>query len=120
MTSIPAPVSSTNDRNLPAAEPPTAKELLHDLKTLLLEAERLAATTLVDRSAEAAEALRERIGAERMRFAHLYSAARDKTTAGARCTDAAIRANPYRALAIALAVGIVGGMLLRRSRRRPA
>jgi ElaB/YqjD/DUF883 family membrane-anchored ribosome-binding protein len=112
---MPAPESIMNDRTVPASPPPTAQELLLDLKTLLRDTERLATTTLTDRSAEAA--MRERIGAARARFVELYSITRDKTLEGARCTDAAIRSNPYPAMAIAVGVGILGGLLLRRSRR---
>ncbi len=118
LTPMSASPSTMNDRNLPAGDLPTAKELLLDLKTLLRDTERLATATLTDRSAEAAAALRERIGAARERCTELYSISRDKAVAGARCTDAAIRSNPYQAMAIAVAVGIVGGLLLRSTRDR--
>lgn len=113
---MPAPESTMNDRNLPGGPPPTAKELLFDLKNLLRDAEELAASSLTDRSIEAAEAMRVRIDAARKRLGEMYSVARDKTVAGAKCTDAAIRSHPYRALAIAVLVGVIGGALLRRSR----
>jgi len=44
----------------------------------------------------------------------VYGMASDKTIAGARATDAAIRQNPYIALGIAFGCGIAIGLLARR------
>ena len=43
--------------------------------------------------------------------------AKQRVAAGARCTDEAIRANPYQSLAIAAGVGVVVGVLLGRRNR---
>lgn len=43
-----------------------------------------------------------------------YQAAQNKTIAGAKATDQAIRTNPYTALGIALSAGILIGLLIKR------
>ena len=43
-----------------------------------------------------------------------YQAAQEKTVAGAKATDQAIRANPYAALGIAFGAGVVIGLLIKR------
>ena len=44
----------------------------------------------------------------------LYDGAKKKVVAGAKYTDTAIRENPYQALAIALGVGVLIGVLVGR------
>ena len=63
---------------------------------------------------DAISALRTRFDAAQERFADLYEGAKKKVVAGAKCTDAAIRANPYQSLAIAAGVGLLVGVLLGR------
>ena len=48
------------------------------------------------------------------RLAHVYARARKRVVAGAACTDTAIRDHPYQSLAIALGVGLIIGVLVRR------
>lgn len=43
-----------------------------------------------------------------------YGAAQEKVTSGAKYTDEAIRSNPYAALGIAFACGLVFGLLIKR------
>lgn len=96
---------------------PTPKDLLHDLQALVGEAESLMAGALTEHSAEALTNLRARFCAAQERFTELYAQARQKVVAGAKCTDVAIRENPYQSVAIALGVGVLVGVLLgRRSR----
>jgi ElaB/YqjD/DUF883 family membrane-anchored ribosome-binding protein len=47
--------------------------------------------------------------------AEFYDNARRKLVDGARRTDATIRAHPYPSLAVALAVGVLLGLYLRRN-----
>lgn len=73
--------------------------------------------SLTEHSEDALAALRSRFDAAQERLAELYEGARTKVVAGAKCTDAAIRENPYQAMAIAAGVGLLVGVLLgRRSR----
>lgn len=92
----------------------TPKELLHDLQALVAEAEAMIADSVTEHSAEAIESLRSRFVAAQERFTDAYAAARKKVIAGAKYTDEAIRENPYQALAIALGVGVLVGVLLGR------
>lgn len=92
----------------------TPKELLNDLQTLVVEAEKMMGDSLSEHSAEAIDSLRARFDAAQERFADIYEGAKKKVAAGAKCTDAAIRANPYQSLAIAAGVGLLVGVLLGR------
>ncbi len=92
----------------------TPKELLNDLHTLVNEAEKMMGDSISEHTADAVSALRARFDATHERLAELYTGARQKVIAGAKCTDATIRANPYQSLAIAAGVGILVGVLLGR------
>lgn len=63
---------------------------------------------------EAMDSLRDRLDAAQARLSELYSGAKRQVVAGAKHTDAAIRANPYQAIAIAAGVGLLLGVLLGR------
>jgi ElaB/YqjD/DUF883 family membrane-anchored ribosome-binding protein len=92
----------------------TPTEIASELHALLAEAETLIAGSASDASAEAVDSLRSRFGAAQERLADAYDGARKKVVDGARSTDAAIRANPYQSLAIALGVGVLLGVLVGR------
>ncbi len=92
----------------------TPKELLNDLHTLVQEAEKMMGDSISEHTADAVGALRERFDAAQERLGELYEGARRKVVAGAKCTDTAIRENPYQAMAIAAGVGLLLGVLLGR------
>lgn len=92
----------------------TPKELLVELKALAVEAEAMMVGSLSDHSAEAMANLRERFSAAQERFTEIYDQTKQKVVAGAKCTDASIRENPYQSLAIALGVGLLVGVLVGR------
>jgi ElaB/YqjD/DUF883 family membrane-anchored ribosome-binding protein len=92
----------------------TPTELLNDLKDLVSEAEKMMGDSISEHTADAVGALRARFDATHERLAELYTGARQKVVAGAKCTDEAIRANPYQSLAIAAGVGLLLGVLLGR------
>ena len=92
----------------------TPKELLHDLQALVVEAEKMMGDSLSEHTAEAVDALRDRFDAARERLGDLYEGTRKRVVAGAKCTDATIRENPYQAMAVAAGVGLVAGILLGR------
>ena len=100
---------------------PTAKspeQLLNDLHALVAEAEKMMGDSF-DRSgaADAVDGLRARFDAAQARLGDLYAGARKRVVAGAKCTDEAIRANPYQSIAIAAGLGLLVGVLVgRRSR----
>ena len=97
--------------------PPSPRELLNDLRALVTWTEEMVTASVTGRSAEAVEALRLRFAAAQERFTELYTTAREKAVAGAKCTDTAIRENPYRSLAIALGAGVLIGVLASRRNR---
>ena len=92
----------------------TARELLDELKTLVVEAETMAVDSLSEHSTEALANLRERFSAVQERFSDVYDGARKKVVAGAKYTDESIRENPYQSLAVVLGVGVLLGVLIGR------
>jgi ElaB/YqjD/DUF883 family membrane-anchored ribosome-binding protein len=92
----------------------TPRELLSDLQTLVAEAEKMMGEALSENAADAVGALRVRFDAAQERLGELCANAKRKVVAGAKCTDAAIRANPYQSLAIAACAGLLVGVLLGR------
>jgi ElaB/YqjD/DUF883 family membrane-anchored ribosome-binding protein len=91
------------------------KDLLDDLRTLVLEAEKMLGDSVTEHSEDAIQALRLRFEAAQERLSELYTDARKKVVAGAKCTDQTIRANPYQSLAIAAGVGLAIGVLVGRN-----
>lgn len=92
----------------------TPAELLKELQTLVVEAEHMMADSLSEHSTEAMESLRRRFGATQARLSEFVDGAKRKLADGAKCTDEAIRANPYQSIAIALGVGLLLGVLVGR------
>jgi ElaB/YqjD/DUF883 family membrane-anchored ribosome-binding protein len=92
----------------------TPKELLAELQTLVVEAEKMMGDSLSEHTGDAMHALRERFDATQERLGEIYEGAKKRVVAGARHTDEAIRANPYQSIAIAAGVGLLVGVLLGR------
>jgi len=92
----------------------TPKELLSELKTLMGEAETMMAGSLTEHSADALSNLRARFSAAQERFGDIYEGAKKKVVAGAKYTDTTIRENPYQAMAVALGVGVILGVVIGR------
>lgn len=92
----------------------TPRELLNDLHALVAEAEKMMGDSLSEHTGEAVGALRARFDAAHDRLGEVCSRAKQKVVAGAKCTDQAIRANPYHSLAIAAGAGLLIGVLLGR------
>ena len=92
----------------------TPKELLAELQSLISEANTMMASSLSEHSAEALENLRARFSLAQDRLSEFYVGAKKQVIASARQTDTTIRENPYQSIAVALGVGLVFGLLLRR------
>ena len=92
----------------------TPKDLLNDLQALVAEAEKMMGESISEHTADAVSALRTRYDAASERMGEMYEGARKRVVAGAKCTDEAIRENPYQSMAIAAGVGLVVGVLLGR------
>jgi ElaB/YqjD/DUF883 family membrane-anchored ribosome-binding protein len=71
-----------------------------------------------DVAGERIEQARERLGAALENVKEMAGNVRDKAMAGANATDEAVRENPYRALAIGVAVGALLGFLTGRQTNR--
>jgi ElaB/YqjD/DUF883 family membrane-anchored ribosome-binding protein len=97
------------------AQPP--HEILDELHSLVEEAEHMTDASLSGQTKETIDALRARLESAHARLSAFCADAKKHVVAGAKSTDAAIRANPYPALAIAAGVGLLAGVLL--GRRRP-
>ena len=93
----------------------TPEQLVTHLRDLLSDAEQLVGNTAGDYLGEKAEAWRARLGAAQERLQELYSTTREKIVDGAKATDRTIRAHPYESLAVALGVGVLIGVFVRRS-----
>jgi ElaB/YqjD/DUF883 family membrane-anchored ribosome-binding protein len=105
-------------KNRNAPEPQTPADLLNDLRTLVLEAEKMMESSVSEHTGDAMNALRTRYAAAQERVGELYTSARKNVVAGAKYTDETIRANPYQSIAIAAGVGLLIGVLVgRRSNR---
>lgn len=92
----------------------TPKELLAELQALVQEAEKLMGDSITEHTADAVVDLRQRLSDAQERLGALYDDAKTKVQAGAKCTDVAIRENPYQALAIAAGIALLAGVLLGR------
>jgi ElaB/YqjD/DUF883 family membrane-anchored ribosome-binding protein len=101
-------------KNNTASTAQSPKDLLHDLRTLVAEAEKMLGDSVSEHTEDAMNALRSRFHAAQERLSEFYSGARKKVIAGAKYTDETIRANPYQSLAIAAGVGLLIGVLLGR------
>lgn len=95
----------------------TAKELYSDLQTLVVEAQSLMADSVSERTSEAVESLRNRLGTAQQSLQDAYAGSRKSVIAGARYTDDTIRAKPYQSIAVAAGIGLLLGALLGRSGR---
>ena len=92
----------------------TSQDIVNDLHALVAEAEKMLGDSASAHTADTVSALRARFTAAQERLGELYTGARKQVVAGAKCTDEAIRANPYQSLAIAAGVGLLIGVLVGR------
>ncbi len=95
----------------------TSQDLLNDLHALVAEAEKMVGESKSEPTADVLGNMRVRYEAAQERLGEMYQATRQRVVAGAKCTDAAIRANPYQSIAIAAGAGLLLGVLLGRRNR---
>jgi len=101
-------------KNRHTSEPQTPADLLNDLRTLVVDAEKMLESSVSEHTDEAVSALRTRYAAAQERVGELYASAKKNVSAGAKYTDETIRANPYQSIAIAAGVGLLVGVLIGR------
>ena len=93
------------------------EKLLGDINEVLRDADTLVRETAGDLGEKAKEVrgkLAFKLEGARHRFRELESAAREKVIAGAKQADKTIRLHPYESIAIALGVGLLVGLAVRR------
>jgi ElaB/YqjD/DUF883 family membrane-anchored ribosome-binding protein len=101
-------------KNRNSSDSQTPEALLNDLRSLVIEAEKMMGASVSEHTGEAMNALRARYAAAQERLGEVYESAKKNVTAGAKYTDEAIRANPYQSIAIAAGVGLLVGVLVGR------
>lgn len=87
----------------------------HSSEHLMEDAEALLEATAHVAEEKVMQA-RNRLSAAIERGKETWDAVQEKAVAGAKATDLVIRENPYKALGVALGVGLVVGYLLGRRR----
>jgi ElaB/YqjD/DUF883 family membrane-anchored ribosome-binding protein len=88
-------------------------DLSHELKQLADEAEALVGSSGEDLS-EKARDIRDRLAAALEVVQETIGDVEERASAGLKEVDKNIRDNPYQALAVALGIGVVVGLLLKR------
>ncbi len=89
-------------------------DLLSHLRGLVEEAESALEKSPDESAGDPASTLGARFDAAQERISDLYASAKGKAVDRTRRTHHAIRANPYKSIAIATGVGLVVGLLLGR------
>ncbi|CAH1387101.1 DUF883 family protein [Candidatus Nitrotoga sp. M5] len=93
------------------------EKLMDDMKVVVADAEELLKAT-ANQTGERITAARAKVGeslqAAKVRVADAQAAVMDKTRAVATATDDYVRVNPWQAIGIAAAVGILLGALISR------
>ncbi len=90
--------------------------LRDELRSLIADAERMVNEEVVTPSADALNALRERLESARDQLGELYDTAKERVVNGAHSTDEAIRERPYETAAVSAVIGLLVGLLIGRSR----
>jgi ElaB/YqjD/DUF883 family membrane-anchored ribosome-binding protein len=88
-------------------------EASNDLGTLADDARALMAAT-ADVAGEKVADARKRLTAALERAKEIAGDVRDKAIAGAKATDEAVHEHPYKAIGIALGVGMIAGFFIAR------
>lgn len=100
-----------------AAEHVTTEKLMHDLRTVVADAEELLKAT-ASQTGERIAAVRakaeESLKSAKVGLAEAQATVVAKTKEAALATDEYVRANPWESVGVAAAVGLVIGMLIAR------
>lgn len=94
----------------------TPEQLIEHISRLMAEAEAMIAGPVPEQSPGKLADIRERLETARESLNQAYASARENVAAGARYTDETIRNYPYQSLAIALAIGVLLGVVVSRGR----
>ncbi len=94
----------------------TPEQIIEHISRLMAEAEAMIAGPVAEQAGGKFDDLKNRLQDAKDRLSDVYSKARRNVVAGAKYADTTIRENPYISLGAALGVGVVIGMLIKRSR----
>ncbi|MDP2680815.1 MAG: DUF883 family protein [Rhodoferax sp.] len=95
------------------------ERLMLDLRLIVADAEELlraSAGEVDEKVSVARQRIEEHLGSAKARLADAEAAMLEKTKAAAQTADEYVHENPWRAVGIAAAVGLVLGMLISRGR----
>ncbi len=93
----------------------TPEQIIEHISRLMAEAEAMLAGPVTEQVSGKITDLKDRLTDAREKMGDMYSRARRNVIAGAKYTDETIREYPYYSMAVALGVGLLVGVLLRRS-----
>ncbi len=93
----------------------TPEQIIEHISRLMAEAEAMLAGPVTEQVGGKLSDLKDRLTDAREKVSDMYTRARRNVVAGAKYTDETIREYPYYAMAAALGVGLLVGVLLRRS-----
>ena len=103
----------SNSSSSTVAESP--EKLIEHISRLMDEAEAMLAGPVAEPTSSKLSEIHSRLDRAQAQLANFYEQTRRKIADGARYTDQTIRSHPYESLAVALGVGVVVGLLVRRS-----
>lgn len=89
------------------------KRLAGDLRAVARDAERLVKVT-AGQAGETVNEVRNRMGGMMDSAKLTYGRLQDKTLSASKATDRCIRGRPYQSLGVALGLGLLVGILMRR------
>jgi ElaB/YqjD/DUF883 family membrane-anchored ribosome-binding protein len=95
----------------------TPEQIIEHISRLMAEAEAMIAGPVTEQATSKFTDLKDRLEDAKDRLADVYGRARKNVIAGAKYADNTIRENPYISIGAALGVGVVIGMLIKRSSR---
>ena len=93
------------------------EKLVADVKSVMADVDELLQTTATDANGAVTELqarMRERLQAAKKSLIEAEHEVATKAKAAAHTTDAYVRANPWTAVGVATAIGVLAGFLLRR------
>lgn len=92
----------------------TPEQILEHISRLMAEAEAMLAGPVAEQMGTKLADLKDRLDEAREKVGDMYSRVRRGVVAGAKYTDETIREHPYYSIGVAVGLGVLIGVLLRR------
>jgi ElaB/YqjD/DUF883 family membrane-anchored ribosome-binding protein len=96
----------------------TPEQLIEHISRLMSEAEAMITGPVAEQAGDKLADIKSRLEDAKDRLTDAYAKARRNVVAGAKYADNTIRENPYYTMGAALGIGVVIGLLIRRSSSR--